>query len=112
MTFGTQNAKTACLDNLLLFGIRLCLELCIQLCIARPCLLLFLGELPVGIGEGNFYHIVVKPLFPHTLFSEVFGVTAKQNIRTTACHVGCNGYSAKPACLGNYLCFTFVVFSV
>ena len=110
--FGAEYAQTACLDDLYLFGIGFSLELGIELGIAVPCLLLLLGELSVRIGDGDLYHVVFVALFPHSLLCEVFGVAAEQNISTTACHVGSDCHRAVPACLCDYLGFSFVVLCV
>ena len=60
--------------------------------------------------------VMIDPLMRFTLAQLVhgheLGVAAQHNVRTTACHIGGDGDSAKFTGLGNDLCFLLMVLGV
>ncbi len=112
MPFGAEYAKPARFYNLFLFRVRFRLEFSVQLGVSVARGLLFGGELPVSVGNGDLYHIVVVALFPHTLFCKVFGVAAKQNIGAAPRHIGCDCNRAVTPRLSYYFRLALVILCI
>ncbi len=112
MAFGAEYAQTARGDNFLFFRVRFLFIARVKLGVSCARDLLFFGKFSVCVRDCHFHHFVVVALFAHTLFGEIFGVAAEQDIRSAARHIGCYGDGVEPARLRYYFGFALVVFGV
>ena len=100
MTFGTDNAQTA---QFLYLGLFVC----------TCCLIVFMEFMEHLTGTVHFRILTVhiagsegnlffgEALLQHILLRFEFRVAAQNNVGTTACHVGCDGYCTQTACFCN-----------
>ena len=111
MAFGTDNGKTTGVSHSLSLRGNFSLELIVIRLIG----LSRINNIGVGCvgktgGFGN--HFFTKTIVAQGSFCQVFGVTTKHNIGTTASHISSNGNGAKFAGLGDNFSFFFMVFSI
>ena len=114
VTLGTEDAQAARFDDFLFFRIRFRLVLVVQFVVHGAVFeaLLLRFALQFRIRSGEFDLVVFHALFAHTLFGEIFGVAAQQDIRSAARHVGGDGHGAQTARLRDDLRFALVVLRV
>ncbi len=110
MPLCTDNAETACLDNLQFFFFRLFLVRIVELTITLAHSLNFFAYF--GKSARLFDYVALDTLLSQPLFCKIFRVTAKQNIRTASGHVRCDRDCAKATRLRNNFRLAFVVFRV